>query len=189
MNIRPLKAKVTTHPTVEPLDLTEVKLYLRVDTSADDDLIDAMITAARESVELYTSRALVTQTVTQKLDKFPVFGFPLSMHPVQSITSITYKDSNGNTQTLSTDVYMLDNYDLPSSVVLKHNQTFPDTYFEANAVTVVYVAGDTVQDVPKAIKQAMLLTIADFYENRTNYVKRLPTAAEYLLNQYRVFVF
>lgn len=183
------KAKVQTHPTAEPIDLAEAKLYLRVDTSADDALIEAMITAARESVERYTSRALVTQTIVEKLDSFPPFGFRLSYHPAQSITSITYKDSNGATQTLSTDVYMLDNYDVPNAVVLKANQTFPTTYDEHNVVTVTYVAGEDVSAVPKPIIQAMYLLIADYYENRTDYVKRQATAAEYLLNQYRVFVF
>lgn len=183
------KWKVSTAPASEPITLAEAKLYLRVDTTADDALITALITAARETVERYTSRALVTQTITQVLDCFPGFGFRLAVHPVQSITSITYKDSNGNTQTLSDTIYMLDNYDLPSAVVLKANQTFPSVYSETNAVTVVYVAGESASNVPKAILQAMYLTIADFYENRTNYVKRLPTAAEYLLDQFRVFIF
>lgn len=187
--MRPLKAKVTTQPATEPITVAEVKLYLRVDTDADDALISAMITAARETVELYTSRALVTQTITQKMDCFPVFGFQLSMHPVQSITSITYKDSNGDSQTISPNVYMLDDYSLPNAVVLKNGQSWPGVYSETNAVTVVYVAGEADTATPKAIEQAMLLTIADFYENRTNYVKRLPTAAEYLLDQFRVFIF
>lgn len=84
---------------------------------------------------------------------------------------------------------MLDNFDLPNAVVLKANQMFPQTYLEDNAVTVTFVAGEAAASVPKAILQAIYLTLTDFYENRTNYVKRLPTAAEYLLNQYRVFVF
>ena len=183
------KWKVSTAPSSEPITLSEAKLYLRVDNSADDALITALITAAREAVERYTSRALGTQTITQVLDCFPGFGFRLAVHPVQSITSVTYKDENGNTQTLSSSIYMLDNYEMPNGVVLKANQQFPSVYPETNAVTVVYVAGEVAGNVPKAILQAMYLAIADFYENRTNYVKRLPTAAEYLLDQFRVFIF
>ena len=183
------KWKVSTQPASEPISLTEAKLYLRVDTTADDALITALITAARETVERYTSRALVTQTITQVLDCFPGFGFRLAVHPVASITSISYKDANGDTQTLASSIYMLDNYDMPNAVVLKANQQFPSTYDETNAITVVYVAGEAAGNVPKAILQAMYLTIADFYENRTDYVKRLPTAAEYLLDQFRVFIF
>ena len=182
------KWKVSTAPSSEPITLAEAKLYLRVDTTADDALITALITAARETVERYTSRALVTQTITQVLDCFPGFGFRLAVHPVQSITSITYKDSNGSNATLADTVYMLDNYEMPNAVVLKANQQF-QAYDETNAVTVVYVAGEAAGNVPKAILQAMYLTIADFYENRTDYVKRLPTAAEYLLDQFRVFIF
>lgn len=183
------KWKVSTAPASEPISLTEAKLYLRVDTTADDALITALITAARETVERYTSRALVTQTITQVLDCFPGFGFRLAVHPVASITSISYKDANGDTQTLASSIYMLDNYEMPNAVVLKANQQFPSTYDETNAVTVVYVAGESAGNVPKAILQAMYLTISDFYENRTDYVKRLPTAAEYLLDQFRVFIF
>ena len=183
------KWKISTPPASEPISLTEAKLYLRVDTTADDALITALITAARETVERYTSRALVTQTITQVLDCFPGFGFRLAVHPVQSITSIAYKDSNGDTQTLASSIYMLDNYEMPNAVVLKANQAFPSVYDETNAVTVVYVAGEAAGNVPKAILQAMYLTISDFYENRTDYVKRLPTAAEYLLDQFRVFIF
>ena len=98
------KWKVSTAPSSEPITLAEAKLYLRVDTTADDALITALITAARETVERYTSRALVTQTITQVLDCFPGFGFRLAVHPVQSITSITYKDSNGSDQTLADTV-------------------------------------------------------------------------------------
>jgi len=46
------KWKVSTAPASEPITLAEAKLYLRVDTTADDALITALITAARETVEL-----------------------------------------------------------------------------------------------------------------------------------------
>jgi hypothetical protein len=36
------------------------------------------------------------------------------------------------------------------------------------------------------IRQAILMMIADAYDNREDYVKKLPTASEYLLDQYRV---
>ena len=48
MKYEAVKAKVTTQPATEPITVAEVKLYLRVDTDADDALISAMITAARK---------------------------------------------------------------------------------------------------------------------------------------------
>ena len=38
---------LTSAPSVEPVSQAEAKLHLKVDDSADNDLIDAMITAAR----------------------------------------------------------------------------------------------------------------------------------------------
>jgi hypothetical protein len=43
--------------------------------------------------------------------------------------------------------------------------------------------------VPFQIRQAILLMIADTYENRQDYVRKLPTASQYLLDQYRVQYF
>jgi hypothetical protein len=42
--------------------------------------------------------------------------------------------------------------------------------------------------VPAQIRQAILLMVTDAYDNRQDYIKRLPTASEYLLDQYRVQV-
>lgn len=69
---------------------------------------------------------------------------------------------------------------------------WPATYEAPNAASAIFTAGyDAASAIPAPIKQAMLLTIADMYDNRTDYVKRLPTAAEYLLQSagYRVWLF
>lgn len=57
-----------TPPTVEPVSLAEMKLYLRVDNAAEDAEITEMITDAREWVEERTNRRLVEQTVKWVLD-------------------------------------------------------------------------------------------------------------------------
>jgi hypothetical protein len=57
-----------------------------------------------------------------------------------------------------------------------------------NVVFVRYVAGFAdAASVPAPLKHGMMLVIGDMYENRTDSVKRLPTASEYLWNPYRVF--
>ena len=43
--------------------------------------------------------------------------------------------------------------------------------------------------MPMQIRQAVLMMIADGYDNREDYIKKLPTASEYLLDQYRVQLF
>lgn len=60
-----------TAPAAEPVSVAEAKLHLRVDGTADDVLIGALITAARQHAENDTRRALVTQTWMTVLDRFP----------------------------------------------------------------------------------------------------------------------
>lgn len=186
---------VTTGPASEPITLTEAKNHLKVDFSADDDLITALIVAAREEAESYTNRKLLPQTITEKFDAFAVVDpvhnpgqhLVLSASPLRAITSIAYKDENGSDQTLSSATYITHDYEMPPRVGLAYGQSWPSTYSQDQSVTVTYTVGyDDADSVPAAIKQAMLLIIGFLYDNRQDSVSRLPTASEKLLWKYRV---
>ena len=64
-------------------------------------------------------------------------------------------------------------------------------YGNINDVTITYTAGFGTESsgVPMQIRQAILMMIADSYDNREDYVKKMPTASQYLLDQYRVQYF
>jgi uncharacterized phiE125 gp8 family phage protein len=64
-------------------------------------------------------------------------------------------------------------------------------YGNINDVTITYTAGfsSEASGVPMQIRQAMLMMIADTYDNREDYVRKMPTASQYLLDQYRVQLF
>ena len=49
-------------PAVEPVSLSEMRLFLRRDASDEDDLVTALIVAARVTVEAATRLALIRQT-------------------------------------------------------------------------------------------------------------------------------
>lgn len=184
--------KVTTDPTSEPLTRTEVKNYLKVDFSTDDDLIDVLIESARRWVEKHCAIGLLPQTITETFDTWPGREWELSASPLRSVTAIYYKDTDGNTQTWASSQYVVDEYQQPPRVQRKYSVTPPTLYDEINAVSAVYTVGwDDASALPAPIKQAMYLTIADAYENRENYVKRMPTAAEYILQSagYRIWHF
>jgi uncharacterized phiE125 gp8 family phage protein len=186
-----MKYKVTTGPTSEPISLTEVKEYLKVDSSADDALIGTLITAARQWVENHCSLALLPQTVLQVWDGLNDDMF-LARSPLRSVSAITYLDTGGTVQTLSATVYDVDGIGLPPRLFRKYGQTWPATQDTPGSASAIFTAGyDASASVPAAIKTAMMLTIADMYDNRTDYVKRLPTAAEYILQAggYRVWQF
>lgn len=181
--------KVTTAPASEPLTTAEVKNYLKVDFATDDTLIDLLIQSAREWVERHCNIGLLPQTITELCDDFPN---TLSRSPVRSVSSISYKDSAGNTQVWASGNYIVDTYDEPARIRKAYSVTYPTLYDEINNVTVVYTVGwDDATSLPAPIKRAMLLTIADAYENREDSIKRMPTAAEYELQSagYRIWLF
>lgn len=189
---------------VELLDLATVRTHLKIDTDTsgsppthpDDDLIIALITTARESVESYLDgRKVVNQDFEAVFDGFED-EMGLQAWPVNSITSITYVDEDGATQTLSAGVYFLDNYDVPATVRLGWGQMWPAARPVANSVKVTFNAGSTDglspddYPCPKVIKQAMLLTIGHLYENRQDVVStqryELPLGVKALLQPHRL---
>lgn len=190
----------TSAPATTPVSLAEAKAHLRVSSDAEDDLITALIQAATDRVDGrngITNRALVTQTWEYTLDEFPVSDSAyiiLPLPPVQSISLITYIDSEGAEQTLSSDTYNLDNTIDPARVYLSYNQSWPSTQGIENAVTVTFVCGyGSASDVPGALKQAILLTVGHLYTNRENVAHsetyEVPQTAEYLIDPYRVVRF
>jgi uncharacterized phiE125 gp8 family phage protein len=164
----------------EPVSLATARLHLRLDTEGsppthpDDELVAVLISAARESAENYTGLAILRQTFQLQLDAFPgnTEKINLGLWPVNAINSITYLDENGATQTLAADKYVLENNQAPAQVGLAFEEVWPATRAVANAVTIEFVAGYTdglspnPYPMPKAIKQAMLLTIGHLYQNR-----------------------
>jgi len=175
--------KVTTGPASEPVTRSEAKLWLKVDTTADDALIDALIESARVWVERHCNIGLLPQTITEVYDSWPEGReFDLTITPLREVSAVTYIDSNGSQQTLSSSNYIVDSYQRPARVQLKYSQIWPTLYDQMNSVSAIYTVGyDAASAVPGPVITAMKLAIADAYENRQDSIKRMPTAAEYLL--------
>jgi len=160
--------KVSTAVVNEPVSLAEVKLHLRLASDdTEDSLLESMITAAREAAEQYTGRALATQTIALYLDDWPAGDYiELRKPPVQSVTSVKYKNSAGTetTMTVTTD-YIVDTDSQTPRIVLPYGEDWPSfTAYPVNPITITYVAGYTT--VPRAIAQAILLLVGYMYNNR-----------------------
>ncbi|CAG9195861.1 conserved hypothetical protein [Paraburkholderia tropica] len=89
--------EVTEVPAEEALTLEQAKLHLRVDGSADDELIEAAIVAAREALEKELARPLLPQTCVVRLDEFPRERI-LLWSDVSEVVSIKYTDPTGMAQ-------------------------------------------------------------------------------------------
>jgi len=162
---------VTVAPAVEPVTVAEVMRHCRIDSLTSDEQTDVetMIQAARERVEEVLWRALITQTRKQTLDEWPAGDqIDLDYPPLQSVTSITYVDTGGTEQTLSTDAYDVTTTDLYGRITLAHGYTWPTARDDADTIQITYVAGygDAASDVPAMIRLAIKQIVADWWEHR-----------------------
>lgn len=164
-----LQIKVVTPPAVEPITLTEAKLHCKVDLTTDDDLITALIVAAREEIERRTWRALITQTLELILSDWPGANvIELPRAPLQSITSVKYKDRDGNETTWDSANYHAGTDSVPGVLILAWDASWPSgDLYAVEPIRIRYVAGYGVAAaVPQSLKQACLLLVAHWYEAR-----------------------
>lgn len=155
---------LSTGPAAEPVSATDAKKHLEISGAAHDYHVSLLIEAARQQWEHDTQEYLINQTWTLTTDSLMELRYP--KRPVSSITSITYYDSGNSQQTLATSVYALDTAD--NTVRLKVDQSWPTVYERYDAVTHTVVLGDhsAATTVPAVAKQAMLLLIGNYFEDR-----------------------
>jgi len=159
--------EVTTQPTAEPLTVDEVKTFLNLTSNEDNGMLEAFIQASREWAEKSTGRVLLTQTIKQYWDEWPTGAWNLGISPATSVTSISYKDVDGATQTWSAANYTADTVSIPPRIFPTDDVDYPSLGRYPNPVWVTYVVGYTTPAaVPADAKAAMLQKIAFLYENR-----------------------
>ena len=184
----------TVAPAAEPVSLAEAKIHLRQDFPDDDDLITTLIAAARQHVSMVTRRAFVNTTYTLKLDEYPTeIWIPVS--PLSSVTSITYIDTNGNSQTEASSVYSVDTDTEPGRISQAFDQSWSDTRDQNNAITVTFVSGygAAASDVPETFKASIKLLVGHWYQSREavavsigGNIVEIPLALKMLLDGQRV---
>jgi uncharacterized phiE125 gp8 family phage protein len=162
----------TVEPAIEPISLALVHLQVKPGGgTAEDELLELYIAAAREEAEQRTRLALITQTWEQTLDAFPCSGggeIKLLKPPVQEIVSVQYVDTNGDVQTLPDTSYVLDARVSPGWLLPADGTTWPATAPVIDAVTITLRVGFGSQPlhVPASIRHWMLMAVTTSYENR-----------------------
>lgn len=183
---------VVTPPAAEPVTLAEAKEHLRLETAEDDGYVTTLIQAARQYIEEVCWRGVVTQTMETVLDGFPC-GDKVELRGgnLGGITSVTYTDPDGVSQTLSPSAYEADTVSVPGRLLLAYEEDWPSTRARWDAVRVRYTVGWAAADVPAPLRQALLLLVAQMYEQRVPEVTgasigKLEFAVDALLSPYRL---
>lgn len=202
--------KLVTAPSANPITLAEAKTYLRVDDTAEDGLIDAIIAAATNTVENYVSRKLMPQTWDYFLDCFPVneksqwwdgtregkvsemFSqkrhIEMPLYPLQSVTYLKTYDEASSAYTMSTSDYFVDTASEPSRLSLLNQAVWPTTTLRVvNGVQIRCVVGYASSiAVPRPLKQAILDIMTGLYECRGEGEAKISGIALSLMNPYRI---
>lgn len=176
-------AAITVAASAEPVSLAQAREQcgVQADETYHDAKLTRLIAVARAYAENHCSVRFASQTVVLKCEAFTDMA-RLPEAPVTSVTSISYVDPEGDTQTLSTDVYELRNDGLETSIILKLNQTWPAIQSKSR-ITLTAVVGYAT--VPPDAQHAMLLHIADGFHEREPKMIGSMTTVEGLLSNYR----
>lgn len=177
-----------TPPAAEPVTLDDAKAQARVDTTVDDALITSLVSAARAWCEQYTGRAFITQTWQMWLDLWPaayelwwdgvrtgpitgldeISYVSLPRPPLQSVTSVNYYDNEDNATLWDSSNYFVDTASQPGRLALRLGATWPIPSRLTNGIGITYVAGygNDGDNVPLALKTAILQLVSHWYEHR-----------------------
>jgi uncharacterized phiE125 gp8 family phage protein len=163
--------KLVTAPTLLAVSPAEAKAQARVDIDDDDLLLERKIRAATEAAQVVQNRALLTSTWRLSMDYFPCWEIRLPMPPLQSVTSITYVDSAGSTQTLSASTYIVDTDAEPGRVTPAYGLVWPSVRVQPGSVKITYIAGYTAASlIPETTREDILVLAASRYEHRESAV-------------------
>lgn len=168
----PYALNLITGPASEPLTLAEVKQHCDCERDDQDALLSRLLTAAREKVEADTDRSLIDTSWQLWLDRWPNgVGQPfyLPRAPLRSVTTISYINPDTDTVVIGSGNFIASKQEPPR--VYPNTGigfTWPTNLRAAQAISVVFVAGygTSATTVPAIAKQAILLLVGHWYENR-----------------------
>lgn len=180
--------KRLSEPAFEPVTLDEAKDHLNFTSDDKDALIEGYISAARGFIENSCHIVVAESEWQLTYDAFPDESIAIPKSPLIGVAEVAYDDEEGDEQTLDEgDDYVVDASQGFGWVVPVG--AWPATVSAVNAVRVSFTAGwpneSTVSTAPQALKQAMLLLIGHFFENR-GAPTEMPPAVEALISPFRV---
>lgn len=164
-------------PSVEPLTLADIKIYLRIDGSSEDSILTNMLKASREAAETYMKNSIIKQKWKLVFYKNVPVTIDLLRGPATEITSVKLIDEDDTETAVNSSLYYLNG---------KHKLCLKSSH-SAHKIEIEYYAGfsEDSTNVPEIIKQGLLSQIAYLYENRGEGDSNLDDSARALFNFYR----
>ena len=172
-----------------PVGLSEVKAHLRLDHAHEDEYLRSLVQAAVGFVEEYLGRSLLTQVwrlIWEKEKPYPpqlsmsegdVSSVFLPYPPLRAILGVNRLMSTGEKRPIRRHRLEM-NHQVPKLVFADVPEPV-EIEFETGY-------GDRPTDIPPVIRQAILMSVADFYENRDSGAMSRNALVREILDTYRI---
>lgn len=187
-----------TDSIIEPVTLDEARKHVRIDNDYDDSVLTLQIAAARKYCEQYTSLAFINQIWSAIYD-FKDFmydrKFYLNFGNIQQVNSINAYDNKNDANLIPSNDYMVSG----TRITLNDNYYYQNInfrYFDSFIINYTVGFGVDASFVPQPLKQAILLLVGHWYENRgalfqgvggKSELEELPLGVRALLDSYRLY--
>ena len=153
-------------PTVEPISLAEAKLWLKIDGAEEDDLISALIVAARLMVEAETGQVLIGQNWRLVGDTWPESELvPVWIGRILSVTGGRVYAANGTATPIAANRFTVIAGMVPPSI-LPLDRPLPGRAYAGIEIDIRLGYGELAANVPETIRLAIRRLVTLWYENR-----------------------
>lgn len=160
---------LTSGPAVEPISVEEAKIHCRIDSDAEDMLVASLILAARLHIEQGLGLALITQSWSLFLDRWPDGTYlELPLAPLISIDAVRLHGPADSVVTLDPSLFLADKFSRRPRLALQLSQSWPQPGRITNGIEIAMTVGYGAdpEDVPMPIRQAIKMLAAHWYEAR-----------------------
>lgn len=169
MTLKNSKIEIITDSATTPVTLAEVKQWLRVDHTSDDDKITQLIQSAINQIEAYTGTAIITKTFryTTSCSHFDSYGkeFVYLPHEPLEISHVKIYDTSDNSNTLTTSSNYSKKVLLGAhEITARNDQAYEVQYTSGIAAT----AEATPSDIKICIKELVSMLYDGMCDGSTN---------------------
>lgn len=155
-----MKKTITSDTDFRAITVEEAKLWCRIDSNADDTLVDGLILAATQAAEAFTGRAITPATV--ELD-YPACrrSYSLAIAPVRDIVSVEFEDCQGDRSAVADGEFFIRLFDAAPTIVLASTPSG-----SSSLIVTAEVGYSAPESVPQGIKQAIAVHVGSAYAGR-----------------------
>lgn len=158
-------------PAIEPVSLADAKTWLREDGADEDELIQALLVAARMTLEAYTRRFFVTQNWRLVLDAWPepvasTATLRIPFAPFQAVAAIRVYDANDVAETIGAETYRAPSAIEGGRATFKTAPPAPGRATDGIEIDFTVGYGALGAHTPEPLRRAILTLVAHWRENR-----------------------